>query len=143
MTTASISSFYQRCLSSSPGLLVSLVILKQGLDLFGGAFADLTDAGISANSQLKLVHALDPLLSSCSSVNGHHTTTELLGIRHFRAKRAGSLIYVDLTADVPSNMTVSSTSELEEKISQTLKEARKGVSEVRVKFYPIDTGLNR
>lgn len=126
------------------GLLVSFVILKQGLNLFGGAFTELTDAGISANSQRKLVHALNPLLSSPSlpsSVlgNGFHDTTELLAVRHLRARRAGSLMYVDLTADVPSNMSVTATSRLEVKISQTLKEARREISEVRVKFHPVDT----
>ncbi|KAG1881467.1 cation efflux family-domain-containing protein [Suillus tomentosus] len=129
------------------GLIVSFVILKQGLDLFGGAFTELTDAGISANSQQKLAHALDPLLSSSSSSsppssvigNGFHDTAELLAVRHLRAKRAGSMMYVDLTAEVPSNMSVLATSKLEVKISQTLKEARKEISEVRVKFHPVDT----
>jgi divalent metal cation (Fe/Co/Zn/Cd) transporter len=139
----SISSFFLHCLSPSLGILVSFVILKQGLNLFGGAFADLTDAGISADSQRKLVQALNPLLSPLSpppstAGNGHRATTELIAIRHLRAKRAGSLIYVDLTADVSSNMTVSSTSDLEEKISRILKEARREVSEVRVKFHPVD-----
>lgn len=127
------------------GLLVSFVILKQGLNLFGGAFTELTDAGISVNSQRKLVRALNTLLPSpspqSSSVvgNGFHDTTELLAVRHLRAKRAGSMMYVDLTADVPSNMSVLATSSLEVKISQTLKEARKEISEVRVKFHPVDT----
>ncbi|KAG1867342.1 cation efflux family-domain-containing protein [Suillus subluteus] len=130
------------------GLLVSFVILKQGLDLFGGAFTELTDAGISANSQRKLIQALNPLLSSPSSSssvsgNGFHDTTKLLAIRHLRAKRAGSMMYVDLTADVPSNMSVLATSRLEVKISQTLKEARKEISEVRVKFHPVDTHAPR
>jgi divalent metal cation (Fe/Co/Zn/Cd) transporter len=48
-------------------------------------------------------------------------------------------MYVDLTADVPSNMSVTATSRLEVKISQTLKEARREISEVRVKFHPVDT----
>ncbi|KAG0706127.1 cation efflux protein [Suillus ampliporus] len=131
------------------GLLVSFVILKQGLDLFGGAFAELTDAGISENSQRKLVHALEPLLSSPSpsfpSASGNEllATTELLAIRHLRAKRAGSLMYVDLTADVSSNMSVLAMSKLEIKISRTLQEARKEISEVRVKFHPVDTDAPR
>ncbi|KAG1815913.1 cation efflux protein [Suillus subaureus] len=141
-------SSFLHCLLLSPGLIVSFVILKQGLDLFGGAFTELTDAGISANSQRKLVHALNPLLSSPSPPstafgNGFHDTTELLAIRHLRAKRAGSMMYVDLTADVPSNMSVLATSRLEVKISQTLKEARKEISEVRVKFHPVDTHAPR
>ncbi|KAG2132007.1 cation efflux protein [Suillus bovinus] len=131
------------------GLLVSFVILKQGLALFGSTFTELTDAGISVKSQRKLVHALKPLLSSSSlpssSVisNGSHDTAELLAVRHLRAKRAGSMMYVDLTADVPSNMSVLATSRLEVKISQTLKEAREEISEVRVKFHPVDTDAPR
>lgn len=132
------------------GVVVSFVILKQGLHLFGGAFTELTDAGISVNSQQKLLHVLNPLLSSPSSSsssvkfgNGLHDTTELLAVRHLRAKRAGSMMYVDLTADVPSNMSVLATSRLEVKISQTLKEARKEISEVRVKFHPVDTHASR
>lgn len=132
------------------GVVVSFVILKQGLHLFGGAFTELTDAGISVNSQQKLLHVLSPLLSSPSSSsssvkfgNGLHDTTELLAVRHLRAKRAGSMMYVDLTADVPSNMSVLATSKLEVKISQTLKEARKEISEVRVKFHPVDTHAPR
>jgi divalent metal cation (Fe/Co/Zn/Cd) transporter len=140
---------FSALLITHSGLLVSLVILKQGLDLFGRAFADLTDAGISAKSHRKLLQALKPLLSSPSpsspsvAGNGHHATTELIAVRHLRAKRAGSLIYVDLTADVSNAMTVSSTSELEEKISRTLKEARREVSEVRVKFHPVNMNSSR
>ncbi|KAG1777465.1 cation efflux family-domain-containing protein [Suillus placidus] len=105
--------------SNQEGLLVSFVILKQGLDLFGGAFTELsTDAGILANLQRKLVHALNPLLSPPSSSvfgNGFHDTTELLAVQHLRAKRAGSNMCVDLTADVPSNMSVLATSRLDVK----------------------------
>jgi len=44
------------------GLLVSFVILRQGVELLGGAFAELTDAGILARSRDKLMRTLDPLL---------------------------------------------------------------------------------
>ncbi|KAG1780998.1 cation efflux protein [Suillus placidus] len=112
-TTIGLWLFPALCLLPSPGLLVSFVILKQGLDLFGGAFTE-------------LIHALNPLLSPPSSSvfgNGFHDTTELLA-------HAGSNMCVDLTADVPSNMS-------------TLKEARKEISEVRMKFHPVDTHAPR
>ncbi|KAH7920069.1 cation efflux protein [Leucogyrophana mollusca] len=127
------------------GLLVSIVILQQGLSLFRGAFTELTDAGISTHSHAALQRVLDPLLSPLhastphSSSNGlQDTIPRLISIRDLRAKRAGSLISVDLTADVPSALTVLATSELEEKITRTLKNARKEISEVRVKFNPVD-----
>lgn len=114
------------------GLLVSIVILRQGLSLLAGSWSDLTDASVSTKTRHSLKHALDPLLEPSSS-------PALLAVRHLRARHAGSLVYVDLIADVPSSFSVLQTTSLEEKISQTLMQARKEVAEVRVKFHPVDT----
>jgi len=106
--------------------------------LFGGAFAELTDAGISKSSRDKLLRALDPLLQRSDNVTAVSEGARVLAIKELRAKRAGSLINVDLTVDVPHAMTVLATSELEQEITQLLKEARGEVSEVRVKFHPVE-----
>lgn len=116
------------------GLLVSLVILRQGTSLLYGAWGDLTDAGISADTRQSLKSAIDPLLSSSSDLRA----PSLLAIRHLRGRRAGSLIFVDLTAEVPSTLTVRDAALLEEKIAQTLKAAKRQVTEVRVKFETVD-----
>ncbi|KAH7913139.1 mitochondrial iron ion transporter, partial [Hygrophoropsis aurantiaca] len=128
------------------GLLVSIVILRQGYSLFRGAFAELTDAGISTSSHAALRRALDPLLSplhsttSQSTSNGQHAAVpRLLSIRDLRARRAGSMITVDLMAEVPSTLSVLSTSALEDKITEILKDARKEISDVRIRFKPVDT----
>ncbi|KAF8441492.1 cation efflux protein [Boletus edulis BED1] len=122
------------------GLLVSFVILRQGVGLFGGAFAELTDAGISKSSRDELVHALDPLLHH-GATNGDATTvpkdTRVLAIKELRARRVGSLMHVDLIVEVPHTVTVLATSELEEEITRLLRDARKEVSEVRVRFHPV------
>ncbi|KIM75103.1 hypothetical protein PILCRDRAFT_79410 [Piloderma croceum F 1598] len=110
------------------GLVVSIVILVQGCSLFAGAFGDLTDAGVSSRTHRALKRVLDRLTVQIS----------LLSISHLRAKRAGSLMFVDLTADVPASLTVRETSELEAKITSTLKEARREIAEVRVQFNPVD-----
>ncbi|KAF8558051.1 cation efflux protein [Imleria badia] len=127
------------------GLLVWLVILRQGVALLGGAFAELTDAGISKGARDNLVRALDPLVHP-GAANGDATGvsqgTRVRAIRELRAKRAGSLIHVDLTVDVPPAMTVLATSELEEKIGQLLRDARREVSEVRVRFRPVEDSLS-
>ena len=52
--------------------------------------------------------------------------------------RAGALMVVDLVADVPQSLTVEKASEIERKIAETLRKARKEVSEVRVKFNPVE-----
>lgn len=126
---------------------MSFVILAQGVELFGGAFAELTDAGISTSSRDKLLRALDPLLH-LGATNGDASAVSeserhrVLAIRELRAKRAGSLMIVDLTVDVSRTMTVQATSELEAKITQLLRDARREVSEVRVKFHPVEDSLS-
>lgn len=120
---------------------MSFVILQQGVALLGGAFAELTDAGISKSSRDELLHALDPLLHR-DVTNVHAIAVSegprILAIKVLKARRAGSLINVDLAVDVPHTMTVLATSELEGKITQKLRDARREVSEVRVKFHPVE-----
>ncbi|KZT26786.1 hypothetical protein NEOLEDRAFT_1062587 [Neolentinus lepideus HHB14362 ss-1] len=119
------------------GLLISVVILRQGVVLLGGAFGDLTDAGVPSRSRKAIVDALQPLLSTYP-IDPQDEHQMLLAVRSLRARRAGALVFVDLIADVPKSMSVAETAYLEEKISSTLKEARKEVTEVRVRFNPVD-----
>jgi divalent metal cation (Fe/Co/Zn/Cd) transporter len=48
------------------------------------------------------------------------------------------LIFVDLTASVSSQMSIHDASALEVRITQVLKEARREITEVRIKFEPSD-----
>ncbi|KAG6842189.1 hypothetical protein C0991_001682 [Blastosporella zonata] len=114
------------------GLLVSFVILRQGLELLFGAWGDLTDAGVPPKTQRSIERKLNPLLNSTAS------SSSLLGIHDLRARRSGSLLFVDLTAMVSPTMSVCDTSALDEKITRTLKEARKEITEVRIKFKPVE-----
>lgn len=122
------------------GMVVAIVILQQGYALLKGAFAELTDAGVSNRTRESLWRALDPLLPEQVGSSPGKTTTQLIAIRQLRAKRAGSLIFVDLTVDVPNASTVGDMSEVEQQITNKLKEARGEVSEVRIRFCPVDTG---
>ncbi|KAJ6499972.1 mitochondrial iron ion transporter [Mycena vitilis] len=117
------------------GLLVSIVILRQGVGLLWGAWGDLTDAGVPLNTRQAIKHTLEPLLAASASPT---SSPSLLAVRHVRGRSAGSLIYVDLTAEVPNALTVHDATLLEEKIEQTLKAARKEIAEVRVKFQAVD-----
>lgn len=114
------------------GIVVSFVILQQGVSLLAGAWGDLTDAGVSAQTKEALKHTLDSQLVSPSS----SSKTAILAVSELRARRAGSLIFVDLTAEVPSDLTVQDLKQLEEKIFSTLQEKRREVKEVRVRFKP-------
>ncbi|KAF9464992.1 cation efflux family-domain-containing protein [Collybia nuda] len=117
------------------GLLVSFVILRQGLGLLVGAWGDLTDAGVSSTTRRSLEKALQPLI--CSSPSSPSDAV-LVGFHSIRGRHSGSLMFVDLTATVSGDISVRDASALDEKITQTLKEARKEITEVRVKFQPLD-----
>ncbi|KAH7888572.1 cation efflux family-domain-containing protein [Phlebopus sp. FC_14] len=126
------------------GLLVSIVILQQGLALLKGVFFELTDAGVSKRSHEKLLRALDPLLYPVVSAEPIRLSDgfspqspRLLAIRRLRAKRAGSIITVDLSVEVSNTLTVLATSELEKKIASLLKGVRKEITDVTVRFHPV------
>ena len=124
------------------GLLVSVIILRQGLDLLKGAWGDLTDAGVSPRTRQSLMTILEPLVDKSKKTHQHETNftgssaPSLLSIQHLRARRSGSLIFVDLTAEVSGSVSVTQASTLEEKITRTLKMAKKEITEVRVTFKP-------
>jgi len=118
------------------GLVISVVILRQGVSLLAGAFGELTDAGVSPKTQRSLQRALDPLLSTSLAPRAE---TTLLAIRDLRAMRSGTLMFVDLTVHVPDNLSVRETSTLEDKIRGALTDAKKEISEVRVKFRPVNS----
>ncbi|KAG5648510.1 hypothetical protein DXG03_003121 [Asterophora parasitica] len=116
------------------GLLVSFVILRQGLDLLLGAWGDLTDAGVAPKTRRSIERTLSPLLND--------TGSHLHAIQDLRARRSGSRMFVDLTASVSGTLSVHDASSLDDKITRTLKEARKEIAEVRVKFQPIEQVKN-
>lgn len=83
---------------------------------------------------------LEPLVDK-SVTHEHHanfsnSSPSLLSIQHLRARHSGSLMFVDLIAEVSGSVTVTQASTLEEKIARTLKDAKKEITEVRVTFKP-------
>lgn len=119
-------------------MLVSVVILRQGIGLLLGAWGDLTDAGVPKKTLQTLKRILDPLVSASASASSA-SSPALLGIRDLRARRSGSMMFVHLTAEVSGGLSVSDASLLDDKITQTLKEGRREVSEVRIKFVPVNS----
>ncbi|KAI4528562.1 cation efflux protein [Schizophyllum commune Tattone D] len=116
------------------GLLVSIVILKQGFDLLVGSWNDLIDRGVSPSTRNSLRKSLEPLMVSRATTDSE--IAALLDIKDIRARRAGSVMYVDLTAVVPGSTTISGAASLEDKITETLRKAKKEVTDVRVRFEP-------
>ena len=139
---------------------MSLVILRQAIVLFTGAFGELADRGVSPRTQGILTRALDPLLPG-QSTSAEPTTEDphshshshshphqvpspsaLLGIHDLRAMRAGATMFVDVVADVSPIMTMRDAAVIEKNITQKLKSVRREISEVRVKFNVVEKGTN-
>ncbi|CAE6458777.1 unnamed protein product, partial [Rhizoctonia solani] len=112
------------------GMLVSLLILQQGVSLCYTAFGDFTDAGVSPSTRKELSTLLDPLVEPRS----------LLGVRNVRAVRSGSLMFVDLTADVPAAMTVLDAHQVEKRVRDAIMESKSEVKEVRVHLHAVEDG---
>jgi divalent metal cation (Fe/Co/Zn/Cd) transporter len=127
MTMMFFSFFY------ASGLLVSFVILRQGLILLVEAWRDLTDASVPLSTKKSIEKSLLPLLSTSSTPS---RIPDLLEIRNLRARRAGAQMFVDLSAIVPATTTIERSSEMEEIIVTALKDARREISDVRVQFLP-------
>lgn len=147
---------------------MSLVIFRQGIILFSGAFGELTDRGVSPRTQRILTRALNPLLPHPSistesitkdphaqshphpnSHSYHHLNSDqvpsssaLLAIHDLRAVRAGATMFVDVVADVSPAMTMRDAAVIERNITEKLKFVRREISEVRVKFNVVEKEEN-
>ncbi|QRV94296.1 mitochondrial metal transporter 2 [Ceratobasidium sp. AG-Ba] len=111
-------------------MLISLLILQQGVSLTWGAFGDFTDAGVPSPTENELAALVTPLL----------TRDGLPGINNVRVVRSGSVMFVDLTADVPVQMTVSDEHGVEAQIRDAIMESRSEVKEVRVHLHAVEEG---
>jgi divalent metal cation (Fe/Co/Zn/Cd) transporter len=123
--------------SDSVGLLVSGVILQQGYMLLRAAVRELMDAGVSEHTLNSLQRSLQHLLPKQSNSTSFKKSGDLLYITDLRARRCGTNMLVDLSAHVPSHLSVSRVVELEEGIKEALVAKHSEVKEVRVKFIPI------
>ncbi|KAN0128130.1 CDF metal transporter 4 [Lactarius tabidus] len=110
------------------GLIVSFVIFGQGLSILKGAFREMTDASASDSVLQSLSRSLNRLLEDpCLSGS-------LLHVHDLRARRAGSQLFVDVSAGVPGNVTALQLERIEKDMVAALKAERKDVKEVHVRF---------
>ena len=88
----------------------------------------MTDASAPDTVLRSLSHSLDKLLED------PHLKTSFLHVRNLRARRAGSQLFVNLTAGVPGDLTAIQLDQLETRIVAVLKAERKDVKEVHVRY---------
>ena len=125
---------------NAAGLIVSVVIFQQGFSLLKGAWGDLTDASVSPRTRSSIEDILVPLVSQDAvAISSFSSSIPLLDINDIRCRRAGSQLFVDLTAVVPAGATVDQTHDLDTTIQRALKEHKKEIAEVRIRFEPSAT----
>ncbi|KAI0256128.1 cation efflux protein [Lactifluus subvellereus] len=110
------------------GLVVSFVILQQGLSILKGAFWELTDASAPESVIRSLSHSLDKLREN------EGLAISSLHFHGLRARRAGSHLFVNVSVRVPGDMMATRLDLLEKQIVAALKAERKDVKEVQVQF---------
>lgn len=112
------------------GFLVSIVILQQGISILSGSAREFTDASVSPKTKASLMEALVPL------THPSETAPTIRAITDLRARRAGALTFVEVTAQVNGAMPVAESAEIERKIAEALRKARGGQVDVTVRFMP-------
>ena len=101
------------------------MILISGVNIFGGAIGELTDASIS-DSTLNIY-------STILDGQSPHLAPALVAIRRIRGVRSGSAVFLDVIAEVASFATATDVVGIARRLEETLRGARKEVREVRVK----------
>jgi divalent metal cation (Fe/Co/Zn/Cd) transporter len=110
------------------GLVVSIIILQQGLSIFKGAFWEMTDASAPESVIRSLSHSLDKLRENPG------LAISFLHFHNLRARRAGSHLFVHVSVGVPGDLMASQLVQLEKQIVAALKAERKDVKEVQLQF---------
>lgn len=86
---------------------------------------DLTDASVPIRTQRSITQTLYRIKADAPG---------LLSIRELRARRAGSLIFVDVVAEVDGKLTAQNLVQLDQTLTRAVREARPEVAELRIKF---------
>jgi divalent metal cation (Fe/Co/Zn/Cd) transporter len=109
----------------SSGIFVGIMILISGVNIFGGAIGELTDASISDST----LNAYSMILDGQST----HLAPALVNIQHIRGVRSGGTVFVDVVVKVAPIATAKDIVGIARRLEETLRGARKEVREVRVK----------
>ena len=104
-------------------ILVSVFIIKVGLDILGGSLAELTDAGIP----LKEKEHIRDLIQNTPHVQGVH---------RIRSRKSGGSYYLDLHLEVAGRMTVRQGHDISESVKEKLISHHPHIIDVMVHLEP-------
>jgi cation diffusion facilitator family transporter len=106
-------------------ILVSVFIIKVGIDILGDSLAELTDKGMSPKDRSEI----QALALEIPHVRGTH---------RIRSRKIGGSFFLDLHLEVDGRMTVRQGHEISETVKQTLMARYPKIIDVMVHLEPAD-----
>lgn len=106
-------------------ILVSVFIIKVGIDILGDSLAELTDKGMSPKDRTEI----QTLIQGIPHVQGAH---------RIRSRKIGGSFYLDLHLEVDGQMSVRQGHGVSETVRQTLMTQYAKVIDVMVQLEPTD-----
>jgi cation diffusion facilitator family transporter len=106
-------------------ILVSVFIIKVGIDILGDSLAELTDKGMSPKDRIEI----QALIQRIPHVQGTH---------RIRSRKIGGSFYMDLHLEVEGQMSVRQGHEISKTVRQTLMARYPKVIDVMVHLEPAD-----
>jgi cation diffusion facilitator family transporter len=104
-------------------ILVSVFIIKVGIDILGDSLAELTDRGMSLKDRTEI----QALVQEIAHVQGTH---------RIRSRKIGGSFFLDLHLEVDGQMTVNQGHEISETVKQTLMARYPKIIDVMVHLEP-------
>ncbi len=104
-------------------ILVSVFIIKVGIDILGDSLAELTDKGMSPKERA----SIQTLIQGISHVQGTH---------RIRSRKIGGFFHLDLHLEVDGQMTVRRGHEISETVKQALIARYPKIIDVMVHLEP-------
>jgi len=104
-------------------ILVSVFIIKVGLDILVSGMGELLDMGMSGED----IEALENTVTQ---------TPGVLGVHKIRSRKLGDSFYMDLHLEVDGSLTVTAGHDISEEVKQVLMEKNERIIDVMVHLEP-------
>lgn len=106
-------------------ILVSVFIIKVGLDILVSGMGELLDTGMSGED-------IDALENTITRITG------VLGVHKIRSRKLGDSFYMDLHLEVDGSLTVAAGHDISEEVKQVLIKKNHRIIDVMVHLEPFD-----
>ncbi|MCJ1309210.1 hypothetical protein MMC25_002867 [Agyrium rufum] len=120
------------------GLIVSLMVIRAGLQNTASAILELLDMGLDDEIKRVIRESAEAALHSETKKSQGPPSQPEAGIRTVQGTKAGQNYLVDVIVAVPNSCTVKQTCQMETAIKVRVGKDVRGVRKVRVKFVPED-----